>query len=74
MQKLYLTQLNLSLNPGLVNPSLSHWLKSLALTDSKLGFINRGLSHTNLRYVFYAVTMTTVDTMATILSYRRKIL
>ena len=30
MQKLDLTKLNLSLNPGLVNLSLNRWLKLLA--------------------------------------------
>ena len=33
MQKLDLTKLSLSLNFGLVNSNLSHWLKSLAETD-----------------------------------------
>ena len=49
MQKLDLTKLNLSLNPGLVNLSLNRWLKLLAKIDIKLGFSNRGLNHTNLR-------------------------
>ena len=49
MQKLDLTKLSLSLNLGLVNPSLSHWLKSLAEIDIKFEFSNRGLRHTNLR-------------------------
>ena len=40
MQKLDLTKLSLSHNLGLVNPSLSHWLKYLGDTDIKLGFSN----------------------------------
>ena len=47
MQKLDLTKLNLSLNPGLVNSSLSPWLK-LAKINIKLGFSNQGLNYTNL--------------------------
>ena len=39
MQKLDLTKLNLSLNPGLVNSSLSPWLKLLAKININLDLV-----------------------------------